>query len=178
MKNLEFITFLLMIGFILSCYKKVVPKDINEVKLRVQPNKNITTDSIIVSVILENYTGRDIFILDRKTISFSDNPVAEWNVKILFKDGTSYISNVGYFINPPIPQSDEYYKVRNKESYSFEIIVIFDKLVKSPSEFSQINSDYGEYSIQLIYKDAFVKHKNALIGEIESNKIKISYKSS
>jgi len=138
----------------------------------------ISKDYLIICVVT-NKSNIDIALLNRPDITTNESPEFIWYAEIYFKETEKQkmlpFPLLGDF---KMPDSSEYIILKPKEKKEFKFKIDFSKLENKseviPIEYN--NTDYGVYSIKLVYKDAFLKHDKALRDQIESNTIEVVYK--
>jgi len=138
----------------------------------------ISKDYLIICVVT-NKSNIDIALLNRPDITTNESSEFIWYAEIHFKETEKQkmlpFPLLGDF---KMPDSSEYIILKPKEKKEFKFKIDFSKLEDKseaiPIEYN--NTDYGEYSIKLVYKDSFCKHKKANKQRIESNTIKVIYK--
>ena len=149
---------------------------IDNVELTISVCQTKVVDSLFITVVFENNTETDLSILNRQSVSTSNNPLLAWNLSILYHDSIIFVSPLR-FINVIKPTREEYIVIGHGDSYAFTFCVNFAKLVPKPleSEYVNLNRNYGEYSVKLTYKDPFCIGKNVIREKIESNLIRLLY---
>ena len=165
-----------MICLFASCKtNSVFLSESNGVKLTINTTANIFSDSINITVSLENNTNCDFYLLNRKEVTVSQNKAYAWNLEVLFKDTVLMISPIYLFSKISKPTKNDYFLLKSGDKYTFNFNVDFRKLVRDASEFGNLNKDYGDYAIKLVYKDAFCVIRNSINKKLESNTIKVLY---
>jgi len=164
-----------MICLFASCKtNSVFLSESNGIKLTINTPINIISDSINITVSLENNTNSDFYLLNRKEVTISQNTCG-WNLEVLFKDTIPMISPI-LWSKISIPTKNEYFLLKSGDKYTFNFNVNFNELVRIPSIFGSNNDDFGEYKMKLKYKDPFCIVKDAIKEEFESNELKVNFK--
>jgi len=144
-------------------------------KLTINVENAVVPDSLNVLVSVENNSGVDVCLINKQTVSASNNPAYEWNVEIYYLDSIIMISPVNFFDKRSIPTREDYHCLKHEEIYTFSFTLDFTRLVMVPSEFGNKNVDFGLYSIKLKYNDPYCNDKNALKVPLISNEVKVLY---
>ncbi len=150
----------------------------DSVKLTINTPKETISDTVNVIVTFENNTTEDFYLINKRFTRISADITFMWNLKIFFQDTIPMI--IPQLINHGRVQKEDYILVKSGDKYVFDVDVNFRKLIRKDSrdyrKFTTLNSDYGEYSLQLNYKDPFLVHKQAFRGKVESNEVKVMYR--
>lgn len=166
-----------IICFFASCKtNSMLAPEYKDVKLTINTTANIVSDSINITVSLENNTNSNFYLLNRKEVAVSQNKAYAWNLEVLFKDTVLMISPIYFFSKISKPTMNDYILLKSGNKYTFNFNMDFNKLVRTPSEFGSINDDFGEYTMKLKYKDPFCIVKDAIKEEFESNVLKVTFK--
>lgn len=151
----------------------------NNVRLFISPIDTITSSRLNINCRFLNENNVDVAILGRYDVTTMDASEFVWQAEIIYrKNGKHKISPFVLLGNLKLPTEDEYIIIKPGETKVFNLTFNFDKLEDKseiiPTEFN--NTDYGEYSLKLIYKDTYCRHDKAIEQQIESNTIKVTYK--
>ncbi|MGE5811725.1 MAG: hypothetical protein ACM339_09500 [Ignavibacteria bacterium] len=145
--------------------------NINEIPIELGLIDSIATKeepNIKLSIELTNKSNDKIAILPAAKIGMI------WHAYVLLNDSIPYYhqsfdmaesepSKVDYLVIEPL----------SKISLSFDLNI--SEYAKKELMFHGKNIDYGIYKIEIVYRDIFLKHFNAISG-IHSNKVSLFYK--
>ena len=166
-----------LMWILVSCTtNKMLLTQYHNVKLTINTTKDIVYDTINVNISFENNTTDDLYFLDNKMVTVSRNISSPlWDLEILFQDTILMIAPI--FDKYSTPTKADYILLKSGDKYTFNYNVDFRMLMREYQYvYRELSDDYGEYSMQLTYKDKFLKDKRAFRGKIESNVIKVIYK--
>jgi len=164
-----------------SCgtYKPIVLPQNDDIRLTISTHQNTVNDTVTIYISLENNTHNDLYLLNlnRKFLSISNPKTTMWNLEIFFQDTIRMKEEMRMLINYGTrSRKDDYILLKSGEKYTFHIKVDFSTLVRSSGYMSGVlNTDYGGYSMRLVYKDLYYSIK-AFRGRIESNVIGVLYR--
>ena len=97
----------------------------------------------------------------------------DWNPVILFKDSLRY--DYQMFIDFVIPSCSEYTEIEpfGEISISFELNI--SEYASEEFMFGGKNIEFGDYKIELVYEDKFLKCCNAISLPMYSNEVNLIY---
>jgi len=107
------------------------------------------------------------------TISILSNFHRDWHPIVLFKDSIRY--DLQSFIDFVVPSCSNYIEIEPSKEISFIFDFDISEYASKEMMFRGKNINYGNYKIELVYEDNFVKCCNAISGSIYSNKINLVY---
>jgi len=145
------------------------------VKLSISTTKDVVYDTINIVVSFGNYSANDIYLLNKESVTISDNKAYTWTLKVLFQDTILMMSPINFLSRIRVPTKEDYFLLTSGEVFTFSFNVDFTRLARNPLDFGKINNDFGEYTVKLIYKDPFLTHRRAFRGTVESNTIRVLY---
>lgn len=151
---------------------------LEEVNLQISIVDTIITKELKINCKLSNNSKTEIAILGRFDVATMESPEYVWHANIFFKgNGRQKMLPIILLGDFKLPISEEYIILKPGGYKEFIFTFNFDDLGDS-SEITtdHKNTDYGEYTITISYKDVYCNHEYALKGQIESNKIKVTYK--
>ncbi len=183
MKHIFSLLLLFIIVFGISCETAKtqtgnMERLLEQVNFKISIVDTIITKELRINCKLSNNSKKEIAILGRFDIATMESPECVWHANIFFKgNGEEKMLPIILLGDFKLPISEEYIIINPSEYYEFIFTLDFDNLGDS-SKFSteHKNTDYGEYSIKISYKDVYCNHEYALKGQIESNKIMVTYK--
>lgn len=153
-----------------------------EVNIQISIVDTIITKELRINCKLSNNSKKEIAILGRLLVETMESPEDigfeyVWHANIFFKgNGKQKMLPITLLGNFSLPTSEEYIILKPGGYKEFIYTLDFDDLGDSPIITTEHkNTDFGEYSINILYKDDFCNHEHALKGQIESNKIKVTY---
>lgn len=172
-----------------ACYISPVSlpqPEINNVKLNISTPKSVLSDSLYITVSLENTSDMDFYVYkDKDVTAFSFHGGYVWALEVLFQDSILMVPSTLRLDRSKIPTKDDYLFLKRGEKYTFTFYADIKELVpKSVSDANVkdlriLNKCYGEYTMKLLYKDAPYSSIRSVLTPIlthaESNTIKIVY---
>ena len=168
-------TFMFMFMFMfIGCSNKMLLTEHNNMKLGISTTKDMVSDLVNINVSFENNTTNDFYFLNKRMVDFSQEKISMWNFKVFFQDTIPMTTST--LINYGRVSEKDYVLFKSGEKYTFELSIDLETLTREDlSKLGNVNADYGEYSLKLIYSDPFLVKKKAFKGRIESNVIKVIY---
>ncbi|MBK9099039.1 MAG: hypothetical protein IPM14_13135 [bacterium] len=109
----------------------------------------------------------------KTTISILSNFHRDWNPIVLFEDSVRY--DLQMFIDFVVPSCSDYIEIDPSKEISFIFDFDISDYASEKMMFRGKNINYGNYKIELVYEDKFLKCCNAISGSIYSNKINLVY---
>ncbi|MCC7093429.1 MAG: hypothetical protein IT277_04490 [Ignavibacteriaceae bacterium] len=107
------------------------------------------------------------------TISILANLYRDWHPIVLYGDSIRY--DLQSFIEFVVPSCSDYIEIGPSKEISFTFDFDISDYASEKMMFRGKNIDYGNYSIELLYKDEFVKCCNAVSAPIYSNEVNLIY---
>ena len=158
-----------------SCANKMLLTKYDDVKLTINATQDTVFDTINITVCLENNTLNDFYLLNRREVAFSNNKGLPYRLEMFFQDTIPMAHLI--FVNMGNITKKDYFLLKGGEIYTFNFDVDFKRFTREDlSNFRELNTDYGEYTLKLTYTDPFLVDKKAFRGKIESNVIRLVYK--
>lgn len=107
------------------------------------------------------------------TISILSNLYRDWYPIVLFGDSIRY--DIQGFIDFVVPSCSDYIEIDPSKEMSFTFDFDISNYASEKMMFRGKNINYGNYNIELVYEDKFLKCCNAVSSSINSNKINLVY---
>jgi len=116
-----------------------------------------------------------IYLMNKsdKTISILSNFHRDWHPIVLFEDSIRY--DLQIFIDFVVPSCSDYIEINPSKEISFTFEFDISNYASEKMMFRGKNINFGNYNIELVYEDKFLKCCNAVSGSIYSNEINLVY---
>lgn len=147
----------------------------DNIKLSIESKDDKIVDFASLSIRLCNKGNRDFYIIKNEAITISENKAYTWRLEIVYNDSIKMLSPVYLLSKIGQITEDDYILVKSGDSYNFTYDFDFKELAIEPFDFNDVNKNYGEYSLKLIYEDKYNAKTNSLNEVVHSNTIKVNY---